>query len=57
MNNVQFDFVTILGFGVLAFGAIFLYRHYRGGAVAEEDSIAASQRQDVLRAIKSMRKD
>lgn len=57
MNNVQFDFVTILGFGVLAFGAIFLYRHYRGGAVPEEDTIAAGQRQDVLRAIKSMRKD
>ena len=55
-NNVQFDFVTIFGFGVLVFAALLLYRHLRGGD-AEEDDLAVSQRRDVLKAIKSMRKD
>jgi hypothetical protein len=54
---MQFDLVNIMGLGVLAYAAILLYRHYRGGAAGEEDDVAVGQRQDVLRAIKSMRND
>jgi len=55
--NMELDLVNVIGFGALAFVAMLLYRHLRGGAAAEEDDLAAGQRQDVLRAIKSMRKD
>ena len=54
---MQFDLVNALGLGVLAFAAILLLRHYRGDPAAEQDDLAAGQRRDVLRAIKSMRKD
>ena len=57
---MQFDFVNLVGFGVLVGAAILLralHRRYRSGAVEEEDEIAVDQREDVLRAIKSMRKD
>ena len=54
---MQLDLVNVIGFGVLAFAAILLLRHYRGDPAAEQDDLAAGQRRDVLRAIKSMRKD
>ena len=54
---MQLDLVNMLGVGGLAFAAFLLLRHYRGGTAAEQDDLAAGQRRDVLRAIKSMRKD
>ena len=56
-SNVQLDLVTFIGFGVVAVAAIVLRRHFRGDAVVEEDGRLVGQRRDVLRAIKSMRKD
>ena len=53
---MQFDLMTLLGIGVLAGMAIFLIRHIRGGA-GEQDDRALDQRRDVVRALKSMRKD
>lgn len=54
---MQFDFVNLVAFGVLAFAAFLLYRRNRAAAAdEEEDNVAVDQQQDVLRAIKSMKK-
>lgn len=55
---MQFDFVNVVAFGVLAFVAFLLYRRNRATAAdEEEDNLAVDQQRDVLRAIKSMKKD
>ena len=56
-NNVQFDLVTIIGICVVVCAALVLRRHFRSGPALEEDGRLVGQRRDVLRAIKSMRKD
>ena len=57
---MEFDFQTMLSFGVFAFVAILLHRRFRAraaaAAVVAEDELAAGRRKDVLRALKSMRK-
>ena len=54
---MQSDLVTLLIVGGLAYAAIALYRRFRDGSGTEEDARSVNQRKDVLRALKSMRKD
>lgn len=49
--------MTLLVVGGVTFATIALYRHFRGGSDAEEDTRSVHQRKDVLRALKSMRRD
>jgi hypothetical protein len=54
---MQFDPVTFLGIGAVALAALALRRHLRGSSVAKVDDRSIADRKDVLRALKTRRKD
>ncbi len=56
-NRGRLDPVIALAIGILVIAAVVVKHHLRSRAIVEEEDIREHQRRDVLRAIKSMRKD
>lgn len=54
---VHFDLMTLFGVGVAVVAVVIIHRRARGGSGEVEPEHRNDERQDVLRALKSMRKD
>lgn len=58
-DNIEpMDLITILGFGIVTFVVVILIQRFRNNPAEDEESgQGVDQEDDVLRAIRSMKKD